>query len=112
LSCALSVTRARMGLKIDAAFSATVVENEPFGCNVTGVPFTVSDACAIGMLLTKPVTLTELACVKTPCEGVLIVTLKAAHVLGWPLQMYPGSTVHEPLHPSPRSVSWSSHCSA
>ena len=48
LPWAVSVTRARIGLKMSVAFNATLVENDPFGWIGTATPFTVSVACAGG----------------------------------------------------------------
>jgi hypothetical protein len=97
----VSTTRARIGLKMSVALRLTLVVKLPLAASDTGVPFTVSWACAMGRLFTVPVTVTELAVVKMPWIGAVIVTENWVQTLGCPRQTYPDSTLHAALQPSP-----------
>jgi hypothetical protein len=61
-------------------------------------------------LLTVPVTVTELAVVKMPWAGEVIVTVNCVHTLGWPAQTQPGSTCSSIAAVADRRL-WSSHSS-
>ena len=67
--------------------AAVLTKPTPFAATDVWTPLIVRKAFAAGRLVTKPVTVTELAVVKIPCTGEVIVTVNRWHALGVPLQV-------------------------